>query len=99
MSARPPEEPATLEIWVQGQRFEVRADIDRATAREVARYVNEKIGEAASGLGPATRLDVVVLAALNIAQEHVELLRQHERLRQAIEEGSRRLVGSIERVL
>mgnify|MGYP005833975193 CR=1 FL=1 len=85
----------TIDIWVQGQRFEVRTDLDREAAREVARYVNQKINEAASRCGPAPRVNVAVLAALTIAQECMQLKRLH----QAVEEESKRLVGSIERVL
>ena len=96
-----PEDAAleTIDIWVQGQRFEIRTDVDRATAREVARYVNQKINEAAARCGSVPRLNVAVLAALSIAKEHLELLREHDRLRREVEEESRRLVGSIERVL
>jgi cell division protein ZapA (FtsZ GTPase activity inhibitor) len=95
-----PKEIETIELWVQGQRFEVRSDVDRDTARDVARYVNDKISEAASHCGPGgPRLNVVVLAALNIAKEHLELVREHQRLQEAVEEQSRRLLGSIESVL
>jgi len=91
--------PEAVEIWVQGQRFEVRSELDRQLARDVARYVNEKIREAASRSGPVPRLNVVVLAVLDIARGHLELLREHRRVLQEVEEESRRLVGSIERVL
>jgi len=103
VSARPEDKGSaprqTIDVWVQGQRFEVRTDADRDTAHEVARYVNQKINDAASHCGPASRLNVAVLAVLNLAQEHLELMREHARLRQEVEEASRRLVGSIERVL
>lgn len=107
MSTRLPEQGSvidtspreTIDIWVQGQRFEVRTDLSQAGAREVARYVNQKVNEAASRCGPAPRVNVAVLAALTIAQEYLHLVREHERLQRAVEEESRRLVGSIERVL
>jgi cell division protein ZapA (FtsZ GTPase activity inhibitor) len=87
-----------VELWIQGQRFEVRSD-DPEAAREVARYVNEKISEASSRCGQAPRLNVLVLAALNMAEEHLALLKEHGRLRETVEAEARRLVGSIESVL
>jgi cell division protein ZapA (FtsZ GTPase activity inhibitor) len=89
-------DPETIEVWVQGQRFEVRTEgLDREAALEVARYVNSKISEAASRCGPGPRLNAVVLAALDMAKEQLALKRTLE----AVEEESRRLAGSIERVL
>jgi cell division protein ZapA (FtsZ GTPase activity inhibitor) len=89
-------DPKTIEVWVQGQRFEVRSEgLGREAALEVARYVNDKIGEAASRCGPGPRLNAVVLAALDMAKEHLAL----KRTLSAVEEESQRLAGSIERVL
>ncbi len=89
----------TVEVWVQGQRFEIRTDADQDAAAKVARYVNDKIGEASSLCGQVPRVNIAVLAVLNLAQEHLALLEEHRRLREAVEEKARLLVGKIEKVL
>ncbi|MFH0809344.1 MAG: cell division protein ZapA [Pseudomonadota bacterium] len=100
MSARPAGEAAeTVEIWIQGQRFEVKTDSGRDMARKVARYVNEKIVEASAVCGAAPRLNLMVLVALNLVQDHLALLDECRRMHGMVEEKSRRLVGSLEELL
>jgi cell division protein ZapA (FtsZ GTPase activity inhibitor) len=68
----------TISIRLFNQTYKFKADTEAAEADRIAGYVVAEIEKAqASGKVPS-RLDSVILAALNIANDYFELKRGHD---------------------
>lgn len=61
-----------VEIKVMGQKFTVRSDSTEEYVNEVAQYVDEKINEVMRSTKAVASLNVVILAAMNIADEFMK---------------------------
>jgi cell division protein ZapA len=59
----------TVEVSIMGQKFMVRSDSDEAYVEQIADFVNAKIAEITSKSKSIPSLNVVILAAMNIADE------------------------------
>ncbi|MBD90047.1 MAG: hypothetical protein CL940_06905 [Deltaproteobacteria bacterium] len=81
------------QITVMGKQIRLRSDSDPERIQAVANYVNEKIDDLADGpkTGSAAQ-QVLLLAALNMADEIFEVRAQHDELRDRIREHSRSLL-------
>lgn len=61
-----------VEIKVMGQKFTVRSDSTEEYVNEVANFVEEKINEVMRSTKAVASLNVVILAAMNIADEFMK---------------------------
>lgn len=59
----------SVEVSIMGQKFMVRSDSDDQYVIDVANFVNKKIAEIISKTKSVPSLNVVLLAAMNIADE------------------------------
>jgi cell division protein ZapA len=59
----------TVTVSINGENYTIRTDDDPAYVNEVARYVDEKMREIASGGKVIATSKVAILTALNIADE------------------------------
>ena len=81
------------QITVMGKQVRLRSDSDPARIQAVAEYVNEKIETLSDGPKTGTAAQqVLLLTALNMADEIFEARAQHEALRDRIREHSRSLL-------
>lgn len=62
----------SVEVSIMGQKFMVRSDSDENYVIEVANFVNMRINEIISKTKSAPSLSVVLLAAMNIADEFLK---------------------------
>jgi cell division protein ZapA len=62
-------------VEIMGREFRIRGSADAQYVREIARYVDDKLREVSQGSSAAVSERVVVLAALNIADELFQLKR------------------------
>ena len=58
-----------VHVDIQGQSYAVRSDLDPAYVSELASYVEDKMGKAATEIPTADTLRIAVLTALNLADE------------------------------
>ncbi len=65
-----------VEIKVFGQTYTVKTDAEEDYIQEVAKYVNEKMGEVLKKTKSVSTLNVAILTALNIADD---LLKEKEK--------------------
>jgi cell division protein ZapA (FtsZ GTPase activity inhibitor) len=76
------EEIVTIELFGQPHTFKADSNVTKAKevadllAKEVARVENQQAGQSSS----ISRQAILMLAALNIANEHMELKRNHTKL-------------------
>lgn len=69
----------TIEITIMGQKFMVRSDSDESYIQRVAEFVNEKIIEISAKTKAIPSLQVVMLAAMNVADELLKSREEHGR--------------------
>ena len=90
-------------IGLFGHPFTFKAEADAAKVKEVADFLVEEVNKAevqlSSRSSNITKRIILVLAALNIANEYFELKRNHNDLLQNISERSGRLIRKVETCL
>ena len=65
-------------IQIYGKTYSLKSSSDQMNMEEVAAYVDAKMRELAAARSKTSSADLAVLAALNIAQELMELQNQTE---------------------
>ena len=65
-------------IQIYGKTYSLKSSSDQVSTEEVAAYVDAKMRELAEVRSKTSSADLAVLAALNIAQELMELQNQTE---------------------
>ena len=73
-------------VEIAGQRYAIRTDADEAYVNALARYVDGKVAEAKRATRTVSTHQVVILAALNIADELFREQGLREDLRRKIRE-------------
>lgn len=84
---------------IAGCDFSVRTDAKPKYVRELAAYVEEKMSEAqgsGKGKGVSTQT-LVMLAAMSIADEFLQLQAEQKDLKRAVRERSQRILDTLER--
>ena len=87
----------TVKIEVFGQEYSIKSDNgDEDHVKRIAQYVNEKIKDILSNTEVTTRLNVAILAALDVAHDYFSLKEDHDKLIEAIESRSKKLIQYID---
>jgi cell division protein ZapA len=73
----------TVTVNINGENYAIKTDDDPVYVNEVARYVDEKMREIASGGKVITTSKVAILTALNIADELFKSRKNHHERDQA----------------
>lgn len=68
----------SVTLRIQGHEYSIRSDGDEAEILRIADYVNAKIQEAESSGEGLSEKKTVVLAALSIASDYFQALREKE---------------------
>ena len=91
------EQIVTIELFGQPHTFKADSDVTRA--KEVADLLVEAVARVEnqqSGLSSnISRQKILILAALNIANEHMELKRNHSKLLQDVAQRTTNLIGRL----
>ena len=90
---------ATVKIKIQNREFAVKGSDDREQILQVAAYVDQKLkelGDSAKGLSEDKK---AILAALDIAGDYFQLLKEKEDLLAEINDRSKRLIQNLDLVL
>lgn len=74
-----------IQVEIFGQPYQIRAGADPEYIRNIARYVDLKMREVASGTPTVDSLKIAVLAALNITDEYFQLKRLKQDLDRELE--------------
>ena len=83
-------------IQIYGKTYSLKNSSDQVSTEEVAAYVDAKMREFAEVRSKTNSADLAVLAALNIAQELMELQNQTEANDKAQDEKIGRILEAIE---
>ena len=91
------EQIVTIELFGQPHTFKADSDVTRAKevadllVEAVARVENQQNGLSSN----ISRQKILILAALNIANEHMELKRNHSKLLQDVAQRTTNLIGRL----
>jgi cell division protein ZapA len=80
------------QVTLMGREFRIRTDSGREHIEAVARYVNEKIGDLNQGCQDNVSQGVLLLAALNMADEVFAARERNVSMREKIRTQSRSLL-------
>jgi len=88
----------TIEIF--GQTFTFKTDTDETSARAVADYVIKSIDQASAEyikkMQPPDKRSILILAALNIANEYFELKKKHQYMLQEVGQHSANMLSKLD---
>ncbi|HCG71836.1 MAG TPA: cell division protein ZapA [Nitrospina sp.] len=83
-------------IQIYDKTYSLKSSYDQMSMEEVAAYVDAKMRELAAALSKTSSADLAVLAALNIAQELIELQKQNDVNDKSHEEKIGRMIEALE---
>jgi len=83
-------------IQIYGKTYSLKSSSDQMNMEEVAAYVDAKMRELAAARSKTSSADLAVLAALNIAQELMELQKQNDANHKSHEEKIGRIIEALE---
>lgn len=86
-------------IQIYGKTYSLKSSSSEVDAEEVAAYVDSRMKELANARNKTSTLDLAILAALNIAQELLELKKQSEEKSNAEDEKIKQLVAALDKEL
>ncbi len=85
-----------ISIRLFDQTYRFKADAEASEADSIASYVVKEIEKAQASSDVPSKLDTVILAALNIANDYFMLKRGHETLMKDVNRRCRVLVNYID---
>ena len=86
----------SVQVEILGKEFTVKSENDESYVKEIADYVNRKMEEVLKDTRTVATVNVVLLAALNIADEYFRIKEQHQELIGDIESKCQELISLIE---
>ena len=90
---------SSKKIQIYGKTYSLKSSSSEMDAEEVADYVDSRMRELATARSKTSTLDLAILAALNIAQELLELKGQVEVKGELEEEKIQQLVDALDKEL
>ena len=87
-----------VKVGILGQEYTIQTQADRAYVEKVGRYVDYKCQEARNSLRSSSLATITVLAALNIASDYLQLLKEREILFRDVQNRCRVMNRQIELV-
>lgn len=87
---------AAVKVQILGNEYVLRSNIGEAQVRRVAAHFNARVNEILTSTNPSSTHAAVVLAALNITNELLQLKDQQKHLLKEIEANTERLLERIE---
>ena len=90
---------SSKKIQIYGKTYSLKSSSSEVDAEEVAGYVDSRMRELATARSKTSTLDLAILAALNIAQELLELKGQTEAKGELEEEKIQQLVAALDKEL
>ena len=82
----------SVTVSVANQRFQLKTDAKTAYVKQLASFVDDKIAEAKRSGKTVTTQSLALLAAMNIADELLQLRESHATLQREVRERSERIL-------
>ncbi len=85
-----------VKVKIRNQEYLVRCEENEQKAHRIAEYVNEKLKEVEQDANGLSEKKAAILAALNIANDYFELLKERDEILGKIGQRTRALIKSID---
>lgn len=85
-----------MRFEILGRPFTLKSDCDPAALEQVVRLVEDKIKEVRKELPRAANEEILVMAALNLAYDYLEIKEDCQNLRREISRRSQQLIRMID---
>ncbi len=86
----------TISIELFGQAYTFRTSGEVSQVQEVANYVAGQVEKAGAAAEAPSKLDTLILAALNIANEYFEIRRSRQELARDMDQRCKMLIEHID---
>jgi cell division protein ZapA len=85
-----------IKIELLGQEYHIRTTTDEEKVYAAAELVREKLDEYRDAARSNIKLNAAILAALDIANEYLQIREQHEEFKKSLELRSKEIIEAIE---
>jgi cell division protein ZapA len=86
------------QVQIFGHVYHLRGGEDPVHSRQVAQLVDDRMNAIADQINTSDSFRIAVLAALHIADEYLQLQREHERFTAEVAAKSDRMVAMLDKV-
>lgn len=86
-----------VEVTIANSQYTIKTDADEAYIQTIAKYLNSKIEEIQKKTKSVSTLNVIILSALNIADDLFRERNKERKYLKEIEGRSKKLIDIIER--
>lgn len=86
----------SVNVTVAGQRFQLKTAATPAYVKQLAAFVNGRIEEVRKSGKTITTQSLALLAAMNIADDLLQLRDEHDALKRKVREASGRILAQLE---
>lgn len=87
---------AQITINILGKEYNIKSDVDEKYAKQIADCLNQKVEEVVKTTKTVATLNILVLAAMNIANDYFQAKKLNEELIDTIETRSGNLTRYID---
>ncbi len=75
-----------FEVQILGRKLKLKSDRDEGHVREIEKFLNSRIADIRDKASGASTLDIAILAALNITEDHLKTKAALLKLEESFEE-------------
>ena len=88
-----------VKVRIRNAEYLVQSEDDEQQVQRIADYVNDKLKEIEEGTGGLSEKRTAILAALDIAGDYFQILKEKETLLTSLKNRTRSLIHSIDSVI
>jgi cell division protein ZapA len=85
-----------FKVDILGNEYALRGDLDPGLLEEVADLVNQRIKEVQSAMPAASKMHLVVLTALNIAYDYLQVKKELDQMEKLVETKSNQWISKLD---
>lgn len=85
----------TITINVLGKEYSIKSDVEAESLNQIARYLNGKVDEIIKSTKTVSTHNILILAAMSIANDYFDVKNSHESLIDVVESKSEHLASRI----
>ena len=86
----------TVKVKILDHEYQIKSEEDIEQVHRIAEYVNEKLREVRENAAGLSEKKTAILAALNIASEYFQLLKERDEILANIQQRTRAMIYNID---
>ncbi|MGQ9695701.1 MAG: cell division protein ZapA [Thermodesulfobacteriota bacterium] len=75
---------SAVKLEILGREYNIKSDEEEERVKKVGEYINRKVREITQATSNISTLNIVILTALNIANDYFDLLEEKEELKRVL---------------